>query len=68
MAAQARAPPRRAAEESFFLFSSWPPEAHGVQGNLRIPFPRPLLVKAGSNLPEGQTLVGMYTYELVSGH
>ena len=43
-------------------------EAHGVQGDLRIPFPCPLLVKGGSNPPEGQTLVGMFAYRLVSGH
>ena len=43
-------------------------EARGEQGVLRISFPCPILVMGGSNLPEGQELVGMFTYRLVSGH
>ena len=35
-------------------------EAQGVNADLRIPFPCPLVVKGGSNPPEGQTLVGMF--------
>ena len=43
-------------------------EARGVQGTLRISFPCPIVVMGGSNLPEGQELVGMFAYRLVSGH
>ena len=43
-------------------------EARGVQGTLRISFPSPIVVIGGSNLPEGQELVGMFAYRLVSGH
>ena len=43
-------------------------EARGVQGTLRISFPCPIVVLGGSNLPEGQELVGMFAYRLVSGH
>ena len=42
-------------------------ESRGVQGNLRISFPCPIVVMGGSNLPEGQELVGMFAYKLVSG-
>ena len=38
-----------------------------MHANLRIPFPCPLVVKGGSNLPR-QTLMGMFAYRLVSGH
>ena len=40
----------------------------GVQGTLRISFPCPMVVMGGSNLPEGQELVGLFAYRLVSGH
>ena len=43
-------------------------EARGVQGTLRISFPCPNVVMGGSNLPEGQEVVGMFAYRLVSGH
>ena len=43
-------------------------EAQGVQVDLRIPFPCPLVIKGSCNLPEGQTLVGMFAYWLASGH
>ena len=43
-------------------------EARGVQAALRISFPCPIVVMGGSNLPEGQELVGMFAYRLVSGH
>ena len=43
-------------------------EAQGVQRDLRIPFPCALLVKGSSNLPEGQAIVGMFAYRLVSEH
>ena len=43
-------------------------EARGVQGILRISFPCPIVVMGGSSLPEGQELVGMFAYWLVSGH
>ena len=43
-------------------------EAHGVQADLRIPFPCPFVIRGGFNLPEGQELVGMFAYRLVSGH
>ena len=39
-----------------------------MQADLCIRFPCPLVVKGGSNLPEGQTPVGMFAYRLVSGH
>ena len=39
-----------------------------MQGTLRISFPCPIVVMGGSNLPEGQELVGMFAYRLVSGH
>ena len=31
-------------------------------------FPCPLVIKGGSNVPEGQSLVGMFAYRLVSEH
>ena len=43
-------------------------ESRGVQGTLRIPFPCPIVLRGGSNLPAGQELVGMFAYRLVSGH
>ena len=43
-------------------------ESRGVQGTLRISFPCPIMVMGGSNLPEGQELVGLFAYRLVSGH
>ena len=43
-------------------------EAQGMQGTLRISFACPIVVMGGSNLPEGQELVGMFAYRLVSGH
>ena len=39
-----------------------------MQGTLRFSFPCPIVVMGGSNLPEGQELVGMFAYRLVSGH
>ena len=43
-------------------------ESQGVQGTLRISVPCPIVVTGGSNLPEGEELVGLFTYSLVSGH
>ena len=43
-------------------------EARGVQAALRISFPCPSVVMAGSNLPEGHELVGMFAYRLVKVH
>ena len=43
-------------------------ESWGVQGTLRISFPCPIVIMGGSNLPEGQELVGLFAYGLVSGH
>ena len=43
-------------------------ESRGVQGTLCISVPRPIVVMGGSNLPEGQELVGLFAYRLVSGH
>ena len=43
-------------------------ESRGVQGTLRISFPCPIVVMGGSNLPEGQELVGLFACRLVSGH
>ena len=43
-------------------------ESRRVQGTLRISFPCPIVVMGGSNLPEGQELVGLFAYRLVSGH
>ena len=43
-------------------------ESRGVQGTLCISFPCPIVVTAGSKLPEGQELVGLFAYRLVSGH
>ena len=37
-------------------------ETHGVQADLRIPFPCRLVFKGSFHLPEGQTLVGMFAY------
>ena len=42
--------------------------ALGVQAHLRISFPFPLVIQGGSNLPDGQVLLGMFAYRLVSGH
>ena len=40
-----------------------------MQAALRISFPCPHVVAGGSNLPEGQELVGRtFAYRLVSGH
>ena len=52
------------------LFAVWDMvlEPGGVQGSLRISFPCPIVVTGGSNLPEGQALVGVFAYRLVSGH
>ena len=52
------------------LFAVWDMvlESRGVQGTLRISFPCPIVVTGGSNLPEGQELVGLFAYRLVSGH
>ena len=35
-------------------------ESRGVQGTLRISFPWPIVVMGGSNLPEGQGVVGLF--------
>ena len=43
-------------------------EARGVQAALRISFPCPIVVTGGSNLLEGQEVVGLFAYRLVSGH
>ena len=43
-------------------------ESRGVHGTLRIHFPCPIVVTGGSNLPEGQELVGLFADGLVSGH
>ena len=43
-------------------------ESRGVQGTLRISFPRPIVVMGGSNLPEGHELVCLFAYRLVSDH
>ena len=43
-------------------------ESRGVQGTFRISFPCPMVVTGGPNLPEGQELVGLFAYRLVSGH
>ena len=43
-------------------------EARGVSAGFRVSFPYPLGVAGGSNLPEGQELVCMLAYRLVSGH
>ena len=43
-------------------------ESRGVQGTFRISFPCPIVVTGGPNLPEGQELVGLFAYRLVSGH
>ena len=39
-----------------------------MQADLRISFASPLVIRGGSNLPEGQELAGMFAYRLVSGH
>ena len=39
-----------------------------MQGPLHSPFPCPIFVKGDSVLLQGQTLVGMFAYRLVSGH
>ena len=39
-----------------------------MQAALRISVPCPIVLMGGSNLPEGQELVGMFAYRLVSGH
>ena len=43
-------------------------ESRWVQSTLRISFSCPIVVPEGSNLPEGQKLVGLFAYRLVSGH
>ena len=43
-------------------------ESRGVHGTLRISFPCPIVVRGGANLPAGQELVGMFAYQLASGH
>ena len=43
-------------------------ESRGVQGTLRISLPCLIMVTGGSNLPEGQELVGLFSYRLVSVH
>ena len=43
-------------------------ESRGVQGTFRISFPCPIVVTGCPNLPEGQELVGLFAYRLVSGH
>ena len=43
-------------------------ESRGVQGTLRISFPFRIVAMGRSNLPEGQELVGLFAYRLVSGH
>ena len=52
------------------LFAVWDLalEAPGVQADLRISFPCPIVITGGPNLPDGQELVGMFAYRLVSGH
>ena len=37
-------------------------EAQGLQADLHIPFPCPLVIRGGSNLPTGQELLGMFAY------
>ena len=39
-----------------------------MQANLHISFRCPLVIRGCSNLPNGQELVGMFAYRLVSGH
>ena len=39
-----------------------------MQADLRIPFPCPLVIRGASNLPQGHELVGMFAYQMVSGH
>ena len=51
----------------FVPCGTWP-WGQGVQADLRISFPSPLVIRGGSNLPDGQELVGMFAYWLVSGH
>ena len=43
-------------------------ESRGVQGTFRFSFPCPIGVKGGPNMPEGQELVSLFAYRLVSGH
>ena len=43
-------------------------ESRGVPDTLRISFPCLIVVTGGSNLPEGQELVGLFAYKLVSGY
>ena len=43
-------------------------ESRGVQGTFRISFPCRIVVTGGPNVPEGQELVGLFAYRLVSGH
>ena len=39
-----------------------------MQPDLHITFPYPVVIQRGSHLPDGQKLVGMFAYRLVSGH
>ena len=39
-----------------------------MQGTFRNSFPCPIVVTGGSKVPEGQELVGLFAYRLVSGH
>ena len=43
-------------------------EAQGVQVDLRISCPCPLVIRWGLNLPHWHELVGVFAYRLVSGH
>ena len=43
-------------------------ESPGAQVTFRITFPCPIVVTGGPNLPEGQELLGLFAYRLVSGH
>ena len=52
------------------LFDVWDMavQAQGVQADLRISFPCPLVIGGGSNLPHGKELVGMFAYRFVRLH
>ena len=39
-----------------------------MKADLRISFPCPLVIRGGSNLPEGHDLMRMFAYRLVSRH
>ena len=43
-------------------------ETQAVHADLRITFPCSVVIRGGTNMADGQELIGMFAYRLVSGH